>query len=189
MHTPRRKFLTYANVLATLALFVALGGGAYAATLITGKQIKDGSITSADIKNGSLIALDFKAGQLKTGPAGPAGPAGTAGTPGAAGAPGAAGTALAFAHINADGTVDAANSKGIAAANVAKPGVGTYCVSGLTTLTPKNTVANVGPNGAAISAVTGLGAVLTCGVGTQVAIQAFDDLGVLGDNDLWLALN
>lgn len=186
MHTPRRKFLTYANVLATLALFVALGGSAYAATLITGKQIKDGSITSADIKNGSLLALDFKAGQV---PAGPAGPAGTAGAAGAAGAPGVAGTALAFAHINADGTVDAANSKGIVAANVAKPSLGTYCISGLTTFTPKNTVANVGANGAAISAVTGLGAVLTCGVGTQVAVQAFDDLGALGDNDIWLALN
>lgn len=43
-----------ATVIATLALVVATASGAAAATLITGKAIKDGSITGADVKRGSL---------------------------------------------------------------------------------------------------------------------------------------
>jgi hypothetical protein len=79
-------------VTATLALFIALGGSAYAAGVlptnsvgakqikknaVTGKKIKRNAVTSSKVKNGSLSAADFKAGQIpagKTGPAGPAGP-------------------------------------------------------------------------------------------------------------------
>jgi hypothetical protein len=86
-----RARLTYANVISTLALFIVLGGSAYAATQITGKQIKNNTVTSADIKNRSLKAVDFKSGQLPkpgaTG-AGPVGPAGPQGLPGADGKPG-----------------------------------------------------------------------------------------------------
>jgi hypothetical protein len=94
-----RRRLSYANVAATLALFVALGGTSYAALTITGKNIKNSSLTGADIKNSSLktsdiknnslktsdiknsslLAQDFKAGQL------PAGPKGATGAPGAPG--------------------------------------------------------------------------------------------------------
>src|SRR5215213_1278846 len=93
--------ITYANVVSTLALFIVLGGSAYAATQITGKQIKNNTITSADVKNRSLVARDFKPGQLpkagtgtpgQAGPVGPAGPIGSvgpAGPQGDAGAPGA----------------------------------------------------------------------------------------------------
>jgi hypothetical protein len=79
-----RQRLSYANVVATLALFVALGGSATAALVITGKNVKNGSLTGSDLKNGSvgsvdvkdntLLAKDFKAGQI---PAGPQGPPGT----------------------------------------------------------------------------------------------------------------
>ena len=65
---------SYANVTATLALVVALSGTSYAAVVVTGANIKDGSIKTADlgkgavtspkVKNGSLLAKDFKAGQL-----------------------------------------------------------------------------------------------------------------------------
>ena len=44
-----------ALVVSVVALFVALGGSAYALT-ITGSQVKDGSLTGADIKNKSLNA-------------------------------------------------------------------------------------------------------------------------------------
>ena len=40
-----RGRLSYANVMATIAVFVALGGSSYAAVKITGKDIKDESIT------------------------------------------------------------------------------------------------------------------------------------------------
>ncbi len=54
-----RRHLTYANVAATLALVVALSGSAYAANLITSRQIKNGTIQNADIHNHTI-----KAGKL-----------------------------------------------------------------------------------------------------------------------------
>ena len=97
-----RRRLNYANVAATLALFVALGGTSYAAITITGKNVrnssltgadvKNSSLTSADIKDSSLLAKDFKAGQLTAGSKGDKGDAGATGAQGAAGAPGTPGT-------------------------------------------------------------------------------------------------
>lgn len=78
----------YANVTATLALIVALGGTSYAAislprNSVGGKQLKNravtnsklraSAVTSAKVKNGSLRARDFKTSDLPVGPAGPAG--------------------------------------------------------------------------------------------------------------------
>ncbi len=79
-----RPRATYANVTATLALVVALGGGAYAATALPknsvgAAQLKKDAVTSVAVKDRSLLARDFKAGQLPAGPQGPAGAAGTAG--------------------------------------------------------------------------------------------------------------
>ena len=88
-----RSRLTYANTVASIALFVALGGGAYAATKLPAgsvgaKQIRANAVTSAHVKNRSLLAEDFKLGQLPAGSAGAPGPAGPAGAPGATGATG-----------------------------------------------------------------------------------------------------
>jgi hypothetical protein len=87
------RHLSFANVVASLALFIALGGSAYAAIKIRGKDVVNGSLTGADIRNGSigtadvagLRAADFAAGQLPQGAAGPAGPAGAAGPAGSKG--------------------------------------------------------------------------------------------------------
>lgn len=89
-----RSRLTYANVIATLALFLALGGGAaYAASLgknsVGSKQLKPGAVTGVKVKDGSLLAGDFVAGQLPQGERGPAGERGPQGLPGTPGAPGA----------------------------------------------------------------------------------------------------
>ncbi len=46
-----RSRLTYANVMATLAFFLALGGGALAVSKIGSKEIQNGSIKSADLRN------------------------------------------------------------------------------------------------------------------------------------------
>jgi hypothetical protein len=64
-----RPRLTFANAVSLLALFVALGGGAYAASQLPKgsvgtKQLKDNAVISSKVKNGSLLAKDFKAGQL-----------------------------------------------------------------------------------------------------------------------------
>ncbi|HEX8105851.1 MAG TPA: hypothetical protein VF533_24760 [Solirubrobacteraceae bacterium] len=89
-----RSHLTYGNVVATLALFLALGGGAYAAAKLPknsvgAKQIKRSAVGSSEVKNGSLKAGDFDEDSLPRGPKGDAGakgPAGPAGPPGTAGA-------------------------------------------------------------------------------------------------------
>lgn len=98
--------LTYANVMATVAVFVALGGAGYAAIKlpansvgsaqivngsITGADVKNGSLTGADVRNKSLTSADtcdskdVKACQkttVKTAEPGPAGPPGPTGAPG-----------------------------------------------------------------------------------------------------------
>ena len=58
-----RKHISPSLVISCVALFISLGGGAYALT-VTGKNIKNGSITSADIENRSLRAEDFRPGVL-----------------------------------------------------------------------------------------------------------------------------
>lgn len=51
-----RQHITYANVVATIALFgVLAGGGAYASHLISSKDIKDNSIRSKDLKNRKAV--------------------------------------------------------------------------------------------------------------------------------------
>jgi hypothetical protein len=81
-----------------LALFLALSGTAYAATLprnsVGTAQLKRNAVTSAKVRNGSLLGSDFRAGQIPQGPAGPrglAGATGLAGPPGPTGPTGAAG--------------------------------------------------------------------------------------------------
>jgi hypothetical protein len=95
----RRFRLSYANVIASLALFVALGGSSYAAIKLPAgsvgaKQLRTGAVTSAKVKNGSLARRDFRPGELagpQAGPAGPAGPPGPTGAAGKDGQPGAPG--------------------------------------------------------------------------------------------------
>jgi hypothetical protein len=82
-----RNSLNYANVVATIALFAALGGGAYAATQLPknsvgSKQIKKNAVTSSKVKNRSLLAKDFKTGQLPAGPKGADGAKGDTGQTG-----------------------------------------------------------------------------------------------------------
>ncbi len=55
--------LSYANVMSTLAVFLALTGSAVAAgvpEMITGEQIQDGTITSRDVKDRTLHAYDLR---------------------------------------------------------------------------------------------------------------------------------
>jgi hypothetical protein len=83
-----RAWLTFPNVVALLALFVALGGSAYAAGVLPVNsvgtaQLKGGSVTSGKVKDGTLKAGDFASNQLKAGPKGSTGAAGPAGPAGA----------------------------------------------------------------------------------------------------------
>jgi hypothetical protein len=55
-----RRHLSYANIVATLALALAVGGtSAYASGLVTSKHIKNGTIRSVDIRNGGIKTADL----------------------------------------------------------------------------------------------------------------------------------
>ena len=89
--------LTYANVISSIALFIVMGGGAYAASTIANNsvgtsQIKANAVNSAKVKNGSLLAKDFKTGQLPAGAQGPRGADGATGPTGPTGLTGPAGS-------------------------------------------------------------------------------------------------
>lgn len=62
-----RSRLTYANVMATLALFIALGGASYAATQLPRnsvgpKQLKREAVNGAKVKIGTIPATAIKGG-------------------------------------------------------------------------------------------------------------------------------
>jgi hypothetical protein len=92
-----RERLTYANIIATGALFVALGGSSYAAlTLprdsvgtkqirrhaVAKSDLRRGAVTTDKVKNSSLRVVDFapETRSALTGPRGPEGPRGLAAT-------------------------------------------------------------------------------------------------------------
>ncbi len=88
-----------AIALAVVVLLVAMAGSATAGALITGKDIKDGSVTSRDLRNGAVTGKDVRDGSLSRqdftgslqGPQGPAGPEGPVGPQGPQGVQGASG--------------------------------------------------------------------------------------------------
>ena len=118
-----RDKLTYANVVASLALVAAMGGTSYAAvTLPAGsvgkKQLKRNAVISSKVKPGSLRLSDFRGSDRArlrgpaglrgaAGVAGAAGPAGRAGPTGPAGPQGAVGprAVTLFAHVADDGVL------------------------------------------------------------------------------------
>ena len=80
-----RANLTYANVMATVAVFLALGGGAIAAThlgknvigtkqiknnAVNGAKIQDNAVNGAKIQDQSLTAADISPSSLNFAPAG-----------------------------------------------------------------------------------------------------------------------
>ena len=90
--------LNYANVMATVAVFIALGGTSVAAISLTRNSVRSkhiakgqvkrsdigrSAVNSAKVANRSLRLIDFKAGQI------PTGLPGTPGTPGPPGSPAA----------------------------------------------------------------------------------------------------
>jgi hypothetical protein len=60
-----RRHLSYANVTATVALFVALGGGAYAVNEVNSREIANDSVRSVDLKNRRAVkGIDVKGNRL-----------------------------------------------------------------------------------------------------------------------------
>jgi hypothetical protein len=114
-----RRKLRYANVIATLALFVSLGGGAYAATQLPKhsvgtKQLKSGAVTPAKLSRAAKQRLTGRPGQK--------------GEPGAKGSPGPKGDTgpsdVYLSHIPS-GTIAARHEESI---SLAKLPAGSYLV-------------------------------------------------------------
>src|SRR4051794_41799046 len=77
----KRPGFTYANVMSTIALFIALGGTSYAVARnsIGTAQLKKNAVTSGKVRNHSLTATDLASSVLSSGRRGPRGAAGPAG--------------------------------------------------------------------------------------------------------------
>jgi hypothetical protein len=54
-----------ATLISLLALFVAVGGTAWAAATITGRNVKNGSLTGKDVKKNSLTGRDIRESSLR----------------------------------------------------------------------------------------------------------------------------
>ena len=155
MNGKRRIRFTYANVIASIALFAALGGSSYAAISLPAKsvgakQIRKSAVRSGKVKDGSLLAKDFKTGQLPSGPRGATGPAGPEGQPGQPGATGAAGTARAYALVKPNGApngIDPALLQPYVKnfTSVRRTGLGFYCVQAAAGIDPATQPAIVNP--------------------------------------------
>jgi hypothetical protein len=105
-HTPSGSM-----VIALIALVVAMSGSAVAASLITSKQIKDGTIQTRDISKTAIHSLKATAATSGVpGPAGLQGPQGDPGPKGDPGAPGAQGVAGPTGPSDAYSVGDASNS-------------------------------------------------------------------------------
>ena len=60
-----RPRLSYANVIATLALFIALGGTSYAVLHVGSDDVTDNSLRSRDIRNRTLLSRDLRDGSIR----------------------------------------------------------------------------------------------------------------------------
>ena len=156
-------------VVALVALFVGPIGTAAASHLITGKDIKNGTIELSDLSRHARLEL-----QGGRGPQGSQGQRGQPGVPGTPGAPGTPGV-LAFAHVNSDGSLDAAHARNIAPSDLVEVGTSSYCFSGLNPA-PGNVVATpdaFDPESLSKQTQSGLGtgeAYVGCPAGTQAFV-------------------
>lgn len=177
LRTRRPGWLSYANVMSSLAVFLLMAGGsAYAAGKIRGNQIAKGTITGANIKARSLLETNFKKGELPRGPQGAVGPAGPAGPAGAAGAAGAAGSAKAKAFVTtpAGQGPKLDSNTGFPAGGVTNPSPGTFCIK---------TPANYNPDtDHVLLTLNGFGYITywspqQCGGSGNIQVATYDGLG------------
>lgn len=64
MRHPLHHRLSYANVMSTLALFIALGGSSYAALRISGRSIDNRSIPAKKLKRNALTSKEVRESSL-----------------------------------------------------------------------------------------------------------------------------
>ena len=149
-----RSRLTYANVMSSIAVFMAMGGVAWAATLpknsvgtaqlksnsVTSAKIKTGQVASSDVKDKALVSADVRDNTLtgddvdenSLGQV----PSAASATPATSANTATSATTAESAQPMAFATVDGAtgnisDAKGVVQANVTRVNTGQYCISGL----------------------------------------------------------
>jgi hypothetical protein len=149
-----RAHLTYSNVMATLAVFLVLGGGAYAAF-----HLPKNSVRSFNIVNGQVKGVDVKESSLGR-------------VPSAISA-----NPIAFARVSKAGDVIEAQSNRVGDGNVAfhgNAGDGTYCFSGLG-FTPKGGQVTVDFRDSAFEQPQlGVGTAGGCPPGSQAVVVTYN---------------
>lgn len=159
--------LTYSNVTASLALFVALGGSSYAALTLPRNsvgenQIRSGAVHSSEIANRTIALADISKGAQRslrgavgaTGPAGPAGPA----------------AAKYFAAVDGTGRL----VRGTATSGGRAGSAGNYVVGFPAAVSACAVVSSLGSTDAS---VVPPGHVTTSDQGGRVGVQTFDLAG------------
>ena len=206
-----KRHLSYANVMSTIAVFLLLGGAtAIAAKKQTQKigttQLKASAVTTKKIKNGAIVNSKLAAAAVSADKIADGSVTNSKLADGAVTGSKIAGDAvtgdkvneatlsevpsansanpIAFARVNLNGVVDAANAKGITSPNVSKVGTGVYCIS-VPAFTPRGgqvtTQAGGGVATSAQIAVAGTGA---CGGAVQVS--TFTAAGAATDATFYL---
>jgi hypothetical protein len=59
-----RQRMTYANVMSTVAVFIALGGSSYAAVKISGTNLKNRSVAAVKLKRNSVTGREIRESRL-----------------------------------------------------------------------------------------------------------------------------
>jgi Collagen triple helix repeat (20 copies) len=135
-----RRHLTYANVVASLALFLALGGAAFAATQLPRNSVGTGQLKPEAVTAGKIAKKTRNQLMGAQGPQGPQGKTGKTGAKGATGARGSTGAAGAKGTAGTDGTGPAfevfTSNKAVPGPIVAQTlGAGAYTLSANVSLT------------------------------------------------------
>ena len=66
MHQRTKGRLTYANVMSTLGVFIALGGTAYAVNTVSSGDIVDGQVKTPDLANAAVLSAKLAADSVTT---------------------------------------------------------------------------------------------------------------------------
>ena len=165
---------------------LSVAAGDIKANAVGSEQIKAGAVAASDIKAGSIGATALQTAAVAAAIQAQLGAAGAAGAPGAPGAPG---SAIAYARVNADGTIDPGDSKNI---EVVSAGGGIYCLN-YTAGTPHVVITIPDLSGsdsrkdqAIVTAVPGLPA---CPAGSDIEVAtASIQLTVNGPRPFYLAV-
>jgi hypothetical protein len=183
------RSLSYANIVATLALFLAVGGGGAIAVAATSSSHH----ASNHPKRGPRGHRGPQGPQGPKGDTGAKGDTGPQGPAGAPGAPGANGTALGYADVNPNGSVGADKNVTVVSHTV---GTGVYCLKLTNGAAASNVVgmvdnAGADPRDAFVSGDTNAGAIAqACPAGGQIEMATGDEFaGTFEDEGFFVLIN